>query len=155
MYPDVARRFVVNLFSVTASLNSSLTAFKMDQSISLEIDSVFPYIYLPLPLCKEFESTFGLTYNNTSGLHMLNDTQHAILTSSNVSITFQIGNDTNSNLSFIFPYAAFDLVASYPLLAQPVYYFPIKQAENETQYTYTWEGILARGVGFLFTRFVT
>ncbi len=66
---------------------------------------------------------------------MLNDTQHAILTSSNASITFQLGTDTGSSFSVTFPYAAFDLLASYPLLAQPAYYFPIKQAKNETQFT--------------------
>lgn len=135
MYPDVARRFIVNLLSVTTSRNGSATVLKMDQKISLSVDSTVPYLYLPPLLCKEFESALGLSYNNTNGLYMLNDTQHAILVSSNTSISFQLGTGTGSGLTIAFPYAAFDLLASYPLLAQSSHYFPIKKAENETQYT--------------------
>jgi hypothetical protein len=135
MYPDVARRFVVNLLSVTASLNGSSIALKMDQDIPLSVDSIVPYLYLPSPLCREFESALGLSYNSTNGLYMLSDTQHAILASSNASITFQLGTDTGSSFTVTFPYAAFDLLASYPLQAKPAHYFPIKQAQNETQYT--------------------
>jgi len=42
------------------------------------------------------------------------------------------GGDT---VRIVLPYAAFDLKAEYPLVQNTSYYFPLKHAANETQYT--------------------
>lgn len=89
--------------------------------------------------CKAFESAFGLVWNDTYQLYLLDDSQHSALVAKNASVTFTLstGNGNSSDrLDITLPYAAFDLKASPPLAGnQTVHYFPLKQAANETQYT--------------------
>ena len=100
------------------------------------IDSTVPYIWLPESACALFESAFGLVWNDTAELYLLNTTQQTALQAQNASITFSIGNLTSSEtVDITFPYSAFELTAAYPLVDNDTKYFPIKRADNETQYT--------------------
>jgi len=59
----------------------------------------------------------------------------------NPNITFTIANTAGQNLDIVFPYRAFDLTATFPVLTNisnltdSVAYFPLKRADNDTQYT--------------------
>lgn len=92
---------------MTASNNS---VDLLNNSISAYIDSTVPYFYL------------------------VNDTLHEYLQAQNATVVFSISNTTQSvNISL--PYAAFDLIAEYPLVSNTTRYFPLMRATNESQYT--------------------
>lgn len=118
------------------------------------IDSTIPEIWLPIDACAAFEHAFGLTWNETVSMYLVNDTHHDTLTAQNASITFTVSDSTDastSSLNITFPYAAFDMEASFPLAGitdnSSLRYFPLKQAQNESQYvlgrTFLQEAYLA------------
>ncbi|GAB7346779.1 hypothetical protein MBLNU459_g1879t1 [Dothideomycetes sp. NU459] len=100
------------------------------------IDSTLPYIWLPESTCDVFASAFGLVYDNSTDLYLVNDTIHSRLQDLNPTLTFVFGpslyGGTTQNI--VLPYAAFDLQASYPLYENATRYFPIRRAANSTQY---------------------
>jgi len=102
------------------------------------IDSTVPHLWLPRDICAEFETAFGLTYDPITELYLVNDTIHQQLLSKNPTLTFKLVNslqDTLTNYTNIeLPYAAFDLQASYPYYPNATNYFPIRRAENASQY---------------------
>jgi hypothetical protein len=67
----------------------------------------------------------------------MNGTQYATLAAQNPSVTFRLANGISggSATDIVLPFNAFALKASYPFLANASYYFPLKQAANDTQYT--------------------
>ncbi|EON66382.1 hypothetical protein W97_05479 [Coniosporium apollinis CBS 100218] len=104
------------------------------------IDSTVPHIWLPQAVCDVFERAFGLTYDPTTDLYLVNDTTHSQLQSLNPTISFKLGNQATidpdgQSVTIDLPYAAFDLQASYPLYNTSTNYFPIRRAANNTQYT--------------------
>ena len=103
------------------------------------IDSSVSHIWLPREVCDNFEAAFGLTYDPTTDLYLVNDTIHEQLISLNPSITFKLGNslaETGTNFTnIVLPYAAFDLQASSPFYSTATNYFPIRRAANDSQYT--------------------
>lgn len=100
------------------------------------LDSTVPYIYLPLAACTLFENAFGIIWNDTAQLYLVNTTQHVLLQTQNPSVTFTLGNNsTSSKVNITLPYAAFDLTASYPLVNGTEKYFPLQRAYNDSQYT--------------------
>ncbi|KAF8853817.1 acid protease [Acephala macrosclerotiorum] len=125
----------VNIESISqtsASSNNTLSS----TSFPAFIDTTTPYLFLPNEVCDKFEEAFGLTYDNTSGLYLVNDTLHNTLISENANITFTLGNSTSSETAdIILPYAAFNLIASWPLVDTPSYYFPLKRANITSQIT--------------------
>ena len=131
---DPYRPFLLGIESITSGDNSLLL-----EPIITALDSLVTQIWLPISACKAFESTFGLVWNDTYELYLLDNAQHSALVARNASITFTLstgnGNSTD-RLNITLPYAAFDLRASPPLAGNGTfYYFPLKQAANETQYT--------------------
>lgn len=134
--PDISRDLVVGLQSITYDMDAS-TVSLLPTSILAFIDSTIPWIYLPLESCQEFERAFGLTWNATVDLYLVNDTLHQSLTARNPNITFQIGNSQTGGptVDIVLPYASFDLLASYPLVSEASRYFPLQRATNESQYT--------------------
>jgi hypothetical protein len=84
-----------------------------------------------------FEIAFGLEWDDTSQLYLVNDTLHTILVQQNASVTFNLGGMTGgstTNVNITLPYAAFDLTASQPLVTNATRYYPLKRAANSTQY---------------------
>ena len=59
--------------------------------------------------------------------------------SENAQVTFTIGPSSTGGetVDIVFPYSAFDLQVTYPIVANPnmSYYFPLMKAANDTQYT--------------------
>jgi hypothetical protein len=131
---DPYRPFLLGIESITSGDNNLLI-----DPIITALDSIVTQIWLPVSACKAFESAFGLVWNDTYQLYLLDNAQHSALVAKNASITFTLsagsGNSTD-RLNITLPYAAFDLRASPPLAGnETFYYFPLKQAANETQYT--------------------
>lgn len=135
MADDVTRDLVVALQSISYTGASSATL--LSQSIDAMIDSTDSNIWLPREACEAFERAFGLTFDNESGLYTVNETQHNSLQNSNTEVTFRISDVSSGGEAVVvrFPYAAFDLTAKYPLVQNDTYYFPLKRAANESQYT--------------------
>ena len=103
------------------------------------IDSTLPHIWLPSNAVDAFVVAFGLTYDNTTDLFLINDTMRERNLQANPTLTFQLGTtpalDGGSTANIVLPYAAFDLQASYPFYQNATNYFPIRRAANDSQYT--------------------
>lgn len=120
----------------TITTNSGKTSL-LASSISAYVDSAIPFIYLPVEACKLFEDEFKLTWNDTLNLYVVSETTHVLLLAKNPSITFSLGNSSQS-VDIVLPYAAFDLTAGFPYIddvTTKVKYFPLRRALNSTQYT--------------------
>ena len=138
MASDISRDLVVGLQSITFS-DATITN---DELLSKGgfltfIDSSVPHIWLPIYACQAFEDNFGIEWNSTVERYLVNNTLHEHLLKQNASVSFTIGNDVNggSTVNITFPYASFDLNISAPFVDTNQYYFPLRQAANETQYT--------------------
>jgi len=134
---DVSRDLTVELQSITMTSAQGTQAPLLSKAIFTFIDSTIPHIWLPLDACQKFEQAFGLTWNSTTELYLVNDTLHKKLLSQNASVTFTIGNQTSGgpSLEIILPYASFDLELDHPIVENKTRYFPLKRAANDTQYT--------------------
>lgn len=122
---DIESIFMTTRNNTVSLLNNSIAAY---------IDSTIPYFYLPLDVCQQFEDAFGILWDNDIQAYLVNDTLHDSLQAQNATVTFIIGNTTQS-VSISLPYAAFDLIAEYPLVTNTTRYFPLMRATNENQYT--------------------
>lgn len=129
------RDLTVTVESVTLTAGRTKTSL-MSTSIQAFIDSTIPYLYLPLSVCRRFEKAFGLTFNDTVQAYLVNDTLHQQLLDQNANIAFTLGKlNTTETLDISLPYAAFDLIADYPLMPTKSRYFPLMRATNDSQYT--------------------
>jgi hypothetical protein len=136
-YSDQSRDLTVGLQSISTNATGSQTSL-FSSGIYAFIDSSIAELWLPLSVCQAFESAFGLIYNTTTNLYLVNDTLHNKLLSSNPSVTVILGSSTSggSTINVTLPYASFDLQAQYPLVPSgSSRYFPLRRAENDTQYT--------------------
>lgn len=131
--PDFSRDLLVTLQSIT--YNSIGSTPLLASSIDMFIDSLVTQLWLPIDVCQAFEQAFNLTWNSTAELYLIDDETHSQLLSQNPTFTFTIANGTGSSTEIAFPYAAFDLNISQPLVDSSSRYFPLKQAQNSTQYT--------------------
>lgn len=133
--PDTSRDLIVPIKSITSdAINSPL----LSDVIYAYIDSLVPHIWLPLEVCKAFEQAFGLIYNETADLYIVNDTLHDKLVSQNPNVTFTLGlpsSTKNDTVDIVMHYGSFDLTADYPIVNNATRYFPLRQAQNYSQYT--------------------
>ncbi|KAK4503998.1 hypothetical protein PRZ48_004913 [Zasmidium cellare] len=134
---DQSRDLLVGLQSITYDTFGS--APLLAQSIDIFVDSMVSQMWLPLDVCQQFEQAFGLTWNNATELYVLNDTTHAQLQAQNPTFTFTIGaaasGPQGNTTNITFPYSAFDLNISAPYVNGSLPYFPLKRAQNSSQYT--------------------
>ena len=130
---DQSRDLLIGLQSIsdgsTQLLSTGVYAF---------IDSLVSELWLPQDACEAFERAFGLVWNDTAELYLVNDSLHDTLVSQNPSFYFQLGPATSSSygsVQVVLPYSAFDLSVSPPYVSTTSRYFPLKRAQNSTQYT--------------------
>ena len=128
---DISRDLLVGLQAIDSGSTSLLP-----EPIIAYIDSTVSFIYLPEAACQRFEEAFGLVYDNETDLYTVNDTLHKKLQSENPSVVFSFGASVDSTqvVNITMPYGAFDLTAKYPLVANDTSYFPLRRAQNDTQY---------------------
>ncbi|OCL08205.1 acid protease [Glonium stellatum] len=134
---DDSRSLSMGIQSITATNTLTGTVMLMSFAILSLIDSTVPHIWLPRAVCDSFEQAFGLTYDPSTDLYLINDQNHKQLLNLNPTVTFALGNtnDPTNTTNIALPYAAFDLQASYPIYNNSTKYFPIRRAANDTQYT--------------------
>jgi hypothetical protein len=105
-------------------------------SVAIYIDSSVAQLWLPLSACKVFEDVFGLTWDETSQLYLINATHHDHLQQLNTAVTFSLHSSRHNSTvrNFTLSYASFDLIVTYPLVESTSYYFPLKRASSPDQY---------------------
>jgi len=135
---DLSRDLLVSLTSITYDTLGSSPL--LAQKIDIFIDSLVSEIWLPVSACQAFEAAFNLVWNATAQLYLVNDTMHNTLLAQNPTFTFDLGQSglngrASRTVSITLPYAAFDLNMTEPTFTTPTRYFPLKQAQNATQYT--------------------
>lgn len=132
---DVTRDIVVGIQSIIYSGTSTVPLLPVP--IYAFIESTDPNIWLPLPACLLFEQAFGLTWDDSISKYLMNETLYTSNLAANPIVTFRLGVSTSggSTASIAFPFAAFALKAAYPFVANSTYYFPLRRADNSTQYT--------------------
>lgn len=133
-YEDISRDLLVTVSAVTTG--NGATNLLPSGSIPMYIDSTVATIWLPKDSCKAFEDAFGLVWNENFEYYIVNSSHHDTLTSLNPTVTFTLESGSSS-IEVALPYGAFDLQLQYPYVVNPntSYYFPLKRAANETQYT--------------------
>lgn len=139
MNPDAGRELTVGLRTITKSdtavdgstVNSSL----LTSGILARLDSSQPYIWLPIAACKLFEQAFGLSWDNATGMYLVNETLHHKLLSENATVVFGLTDGLQGTVSadITLPYGALDLQALPPLVNNAARYFPLKRTANESQ----------------------
>ena len=129
------RALTVGISSIRYSTDSTQRSL-LNESISAFVDSTIPWIYLPLEVCKQFEAAFGIDWDNDHQVYLVNDTLHSKLQAENATVTFTLQSlGQPGSVDIALPYAAFDLIAEYPLASNQTRYFPLSRAANDTQYT--------------------
>lgn len=136
---DPTRDLVLGLQAITSRTINNSTIQEtplLPAPILTFVDSTLPFIYLPVEACKQFESTFGLVWNESDAMYWVNDTLHQSLVSSHANFTFTIGDAIGGpTVDIVLPYASFDLKMKYPAALESRRYFPLLQATDETEYT--------------------
>ncbi|TAQ90995.1 hypothetical protein B7494_g727 [Chlorociboria aeruginascens] len=132
---DIDRDIVVGIQSIVYS--GTTTSSLLPTPVFAFIESTDPNIWLPEEACLQFEKAFGLSLDNSTGLYLLNSTQYSVLQASNSQITFTLANSLSGGdtANIVLPISAFVLPAAYPFTSNSTYYFPLKKAANDTQYT--------------------
>lgn len=140
--PDNERDVMVAIQSIStpSRVDSSPVGTELLPSpIYALIDSTVAELWLPEEACQAFEYEFGLVYDNVTSLYLLNKTHHDTLVERNASVSFLMGQgfDSTETVRITLPYAAFDLEAQAPYsgLGNTSYYFPLRRAANDSQYT--------------------
>lgn len=120
-----------NVFGGTVSLITNGSA------LTATVDSTVSQLWLPQNVCDQFAIAFGLTYDVTTRLYLVNSTIHTQLLQMNPSVTFTVASNSSSSetINIVLPYAAFDLRASLPVYNYSTPYFPIRVAASANQYT--------------------
>ena len=129
------RQLVVGVQAITYSDSKGETAL-LSQGILSLVDSTVPYLWLPQSSCQAFENAFGISWDPIKNLYLINETTHDTLLKVNPSVTFSLA-DSNSptSVNITFPYAAFDLNATSPLVKTESRYFPLQRAADDNSYT--------------------
>jgi hypothetical protein len=137
--PNTERDIVVGIVDIVANgPTDNSVSLLANQDFDMYIDSTVSELWLPVEVCNAFEDTFGLEYNNATGLYLLSDAVHQNLLARNPSITFTLGQKsaTANTVNITLPYAALDLQAKAPYrnLANDTRYFPIRRAYSPKQF---------------------
>ena len=132
-----SKSLVVRIQSISATETLTNNVMLLSTGVTALIDSTLSFIWLPLSVCQAFEQAFGLTWNASKELYLVNNTVHRQLLSKNPSVTFTLGNLTSEHgsVNITLPYGAFDLQASSPIFPNGTNYFPLRRASNAQQYT--------------------
>ncbi|KAL8731577.1 MAG: hypothetical protein Q9181_004242 [Wetmoreana brouardii] len=135
--PDISRDLVVALRSITSTESDGSQNTLLSSAHLIFIDSTVPQIFLPPDACELFERTFGLVYNTTYGLYLVDDELHHNLTLRNPTFTFELGNNKTDGptVDIALPYSSFALPYLPEFDSTPLRYFPIQRAANDSQLT--------------------
>jgi len=137
--PDITRELMVGLQSISSIDRSGTTSNLLPNGIMSLVDSTVPHIWLPIEACQAFEKAFGITFDETTELYLVNSSLHTQLQAQNASITFTLGATAlgGQTTNITLPYHSFDLLVSPPTpgVVNNSRYFPLRRAANESKYT--------------------
>ena len=137
--PQSGRSLLVGIQSISSVDQNGTTSNLLPNGIMALVDSTEAQIWLPVEACQAFEKAFGLTYNDTNGLYLVDNALHAQLQAQNASVTFTLGSTVSGGetINITLPYNSFDLTLTPPAfnLTSSSKYFPLRRADNDTQYT--------------------
>jgi hypothetical protein len=109
----------------------------LQSSFNAILDSTLPYLFLPTDVCETLKDALGLEYDQYSDLYTINSTSLASnkdnINSITISLSAAFTGSTNDTIGIIFPYNAFDAVASWTWGyngSQSI--FPIRRAPSNT-----------------------
>jgi hypothetical protein len=132
------RSLVAHVRSIVVSntLNGTLSAAFDLPSLPMAIDSGVSQLWLPPQVCKNLAGALGLTYDNSTGLYLINDTARTKLLELSPEFTFTVAANATSRetTNIVLPYAAFDLEVGQPFYNTSRRYFPIRQAPADDLY---------------------
>ena len=132
------RSLIAHVRSIVASntLNGTLSAAFDLPSLPMAIDSGVSQLWLPPQVCENLAGALGLTYDNSTGLYLVNDTAHTRLLGLSPEFTFTVAANATSRetTNIVLPYASFDLEVSQPFYNTSRRYFPIRQAPTDDLY---------------------
>lgn len=137
--PQSSRSLLVGIQSISSVNQNGTTSNLLPTPIMALVDSTEAQIWLPVEACQAFEKAFGLTYNETNGFYLVNNALHDQLQAQNASVTFTLGSTVSGGetVNITLPYSSFDLLLTPPAanLTSNTNYFPLRRADNDTQYT--------------------
>lgn len=140
--PDTGRNLVVGLVGPTAQTTSVSNIDLLNgTNIDLRINSTVAETWLPVNACKFFEEVFGLIYDDTTDLYLVDAILHQILLELRPSTIFTLRQVATSGatetVQVTLPYSAFDLQAepSYRGLNQTKRCFLLRRGANGSQWT--------------------
>ncbi|EKD17431.1 uncharacterized protein L3040_005033 [Drepanopeziza brunnea f. sp. 'multigermtubi'] len=151
---NAAKQLLTSINKITVSSSQAsnnwtapVQLLSTTDQVSAVFDSSTPFLWLPPSVCERFATALGLSYNTSLNLYTFDDnpSQHDVLAASQLSFTFTFADmlSAPSTVDITLPYDAFDLQLKYPAIPgtgfgdpdATKYYFPLRQAENEAQYT--------------------
>lgn len=136
---DPSRLLQVHLQTISVKEQGGKTTTLLSSPISASIDSTVSMIWLPIDVCRAFESAFGLKWDEKTNLYLVDEDMHAQIQQKNASVTFILANPKAGGTTnqIVLPYKAFDLSVKPPFegISQEQKYFPLRRAANESQYT--------------------
>ncbi|KAI4228860.1 MAG: hypothetical protein LQ349_006483 [Xanthoria aureola] len=106
----------------------------LSDNITAKIDSDLPYLYLPNAACKNFETAFGLLWDASKELYLVNDTNHGKLRSLNPTILFSFGQSKATAVNITISHQAFDLQVTQPIAENGTNYFPLRCSSDPSKY---------------------
>ncbi|KAJ9608172.1 hypothetical protein H2200_007160 [Cladophialophora chaetospira] len=96
-------------------------------------------IWLPVSACLAFEKAFGLVWNETYQMYLLDESEVSALRQKNPNVTFTLSQGLPSSqqrLNITLPYGAFDMQTTFPLSDNKTHsYFPLNRSANDNEYT--------------------
>ncbi|KAF2476329.1 acid protease [Lindgomyces ingoldianus] len=130
---DISLDFQVAIQSVTTNATDKPL---LGTGIIAYIDTLVADIWLPADACQLFEQAFGLVWDNSTQLYLLNDTLHKSLLAKNPTVSFKVGPQVNGqSVTIDMPYWNFYQTATTSYLGNSSsLYFPLKRAANDSQY---------------------
>lgn len=133
---DDGRELVVAIQSIQKS-GSNGEAALLPTAVLAALDSSQAALWLPSEACEQFENAFGIAWNDTLEMYLVNGTAHEALVEENPNVTFTLGNavEGGRTVDIVLPYSAFDLNATYPTISGSgeERFFPLKRAANSSQ----------------------
>ena len=136
---DPSRNLMVGIQSIRSVDQGGKSTDLLPAGIMSLVDSTVPQLWLPIEACQAFEKAFGLTFDETSQLYLVNSSLRDQLHSQNASVTFTLGATANGGQTtdITLPYNSFDLLVTPPTagVANNSRYFPLRRAANDSQYT--------------------
>ena len=130
---DISLDFQVAIQSITTNLTDKPL---LNAGIISYIDTMIAHIWLPLDSCQLFEEAFGLVWDNTTELYLMNSTLHNSLLEKNPEVIFNVGPQvTGASVAIKMPYWNFYQTATSAYIGNSSsLYFPLKRAADDLQY---------------------